>query len=100
MPLSHTAIWAAAGDPHPAFSDLGVELEVFPVLLSASRGLLTLHEADSHIPLQSSLWLKHAAIRVAEAAGYRINNAHGWTTIEPPLPSLRKDAYDCVSQRI
>ena len=76
---------AIAGAIPRSFTRLGIEQELLPALRRAATGDIGRPLADNEYILDCAVWQKHAIIRVAEAAGYRVTDKSGRARVVPQL---------------
>lgn len=70
--MTDADLLAIAGPIPRDFTQLGIDRELLPALRRAVAGDIGRPLADSEYMIPSAVWQKHAIIRVAEAAGYRV----------------------------
>ena len=75
--MTDAELLAIAGPIPRNFTQLGIERELLPALRWATTGDIGQPLADSEYILDCAVWQKHALIRVAEAAGYRVVDKSG-----------------------
>ena len=75
--MTDAELLAIAGEIPRSIPPRGVEQELLPALRRAATGDIDRPLADSEYMIHSAVWKKHALIRVAEAAGYRVVDKFG-----------------------
>lgn len=75
--MTDTELLAIAGPIPRDFTQFGIDRELLPALRRASVGDVSKTLADDEYLLDSAVWQKHAILRVAERAGYRVLNRYG-----------------------
>ena len=75
--MTDAELLAIAGEIPRSITPRGVEQELLPALRRAATGDIDRPLADSEYMIHSAVWKKHAVIRVAEAAGYRVTDKSG-----------------------
>ena len=83
--MTDTELLAIAGTIPSSFTQLGIEWELLPALRRAATGDIGRPLADSEYMIACAVWQKHAVLRVAEAAGYRVTEKSGRSRIVPQL---------------
>ena len=83
--MTDAELLAIAGPIPSSFTQFGIERELLPALRRAATGDIGGPLADSEYILDCAVWQKHALIRVAEAAGYRVTNKSGRARVVPQL---------------
>ena len=81
--MTDADLLAIAGPIPHSFTPLGIERELLPALRRAATGDIGGPLADSEYLLACAVWQKHAIIRVAERAGYRVTNKSGRSRVVP-----------------
>ena len=81
--MTDTELLAIAGEIPRSITPRGVEQELLPALRRAATGDIDRPLADSEYMIHSAVWKKHAIIRVAEAAGYRVTEKSGRARVVP-----------------
>ena len=81
--MTDAELLAIAGPIPSSFTQFGIERELLPALRRAATGDIGGPLADSEYILDCAVWQKHALIRVAEAAGYRVTNKSGRARVVP-----------------
>ena len=83
--MTDADLLAIAGPIPRSFTQLGIDRELLPALRRAATGDIGGPLADSEYLLPCAVWQKHAIIRVAEAAGYRVMGKSGRSRVVPQL---------------
>ena len=83
--MTDSALLAIAGPIPSSFTQLGIDRELLPALRRAATGDIGGPLEDGEYLLACAVWQKHAIIRVAEAAGYRVTNKSGRSRVVPQL---------------
>ena len=81
--MTDTEILAIVGPIYSSFTPRGVEEELLPAFRRAAAGDIGRPLADPEYMIYSAVWKKHAIIRVAEAAGYRVVERFGRSRVVP-----------------
>ena len=83
--MTDSELLAIAGAIPRDFTPLGIERELLPALRRAASGDIGGPLADHEYMIGSAVWQKHAIIRVAETAGYRVTDRYGRARVVPQL---------------
>ena len=83
--MTDAELLAIAGAIPREFTQRGIDRELLPALRRAATGDIGGPLADYEYLLACAVWQKHAIIRVAEAAGYRVTNKSGRSRVVPQL---------------
>ena len=83
--MTDAELLSIAGPIPREFTPLGIERELLPALRRAATGDIGGPLADYEYIIHCAVWQKHAIIRVAEAAGYRVTNKSGRSRVVPQL---------------
>ena len=83
--MTDAELLAIAGPIPDCITQRGIDEEVLPALRRAATGDLGGPLADCEYMIHSAVWKKHAVIRVAEAAGYRVVERFGRARVVPQL---------------
>lgn len=75
--MTDTELLAIAGPIPRDFTQWGIIRELLPALRRAAVGDIGRPLADHEYMIPCAVWQKHAIIRVAEAAGYRVIEKSG-----------------------
>lgn len=75
--MTDTDLLAIVGPIPRDFTPVGIIRELLPALRRAAIGDVSEQLADHEYMIASAVWQKHAILRVAEAAGYRVLNRFG-----------------------
>ena len=75
--MTDSDLLSIAGVIPSSFTRLGIEQELLPALRRAANGDIGRPLADCEYVIHCAVWQKHAVIRVAEAAGYRVMDRAG-----------------------
>ena len=81
--MTDAELLAIAGPVPDCITQRGIDEEVLPALRRAANGDIDEPLADSEYMIYSAVWKKHARIRVAEAAGYRVVERFGRSRVVP-----------------
>ena len=81
--MTDAELLAIAGTIPSCITQRGIEEEVLPALRRAATGDIDRPLADCEYMIHSAVWKKHAVIRVAEAAGYRVVERSGRSRVVP-----------------
>ena len=81
--MTDTELLAIAGPVPSSFTQFGIDRELLPALRRAATGDIGGPLEDGEYLLHCAVWQKHAIIRVAEAAGYRVMNKSGRSRVVP-----------------
>ena len=81
--MTDEALLAIAGPIPRDFTQLGIDRELLPALRWAVAGDIGKPLADHEYMIPCAVWQKHAVIRVAEAAGYRVIDKSGRARVVP-----------------
>ena len=81
--MTDAELLAIAGPIPSCITQRGIDEEVLPALRRAANGDIGGPLADCEYMIHSAVWKKHAIIRVAEAAGYRVTNKSGRARVVP-----------------
>ena len=81
--MTDTDLLSIAGPIPSSLTQLGIDRELLPALRRAAAGDIGGPLADSEYLLDCAVWQKHAILRVAEAAGYRVTNKAGRARVVP-----------------
>lgn len=83
--MTDADLLAIAGPIPRDFTQLGIDRELLPALRRAAVGDVSETLDDNEYLISSAVWQKHAILRVAEAAGYRVLNRYGRARVVPRL---------------
>ena len=83
--MTDADLLAIAGPIPHSFTQFGIDRELLPALRRAATGDIGRPLEDGEYLLDCAVWQKHAIIRVAEAAGYRVMNKSGRSRVVPQL---------------
>ena len=75
--MTDAELLTIAGPIPSSFTQLGIDRELLPALRRAATGDIGSPLADYEYMIHCAVWQKHAIIRAAEAAGYRVTNKSG-----------------------
>lgn len=75
--MTDTDLLAIVGPIPRDFTQVGIIRELLPALRRATTGNIGRPLADSEYLIPSAVWQKHAILRVAEVAGYRVLDKSG-----------------------
>lgn len=81
--MTDTELLEIAGPIPSDFTQLGIDRELLPALRRASVGDVSETLDDNEYIIYSAVWQKHAILRVAERAGYRVINKSGRARVVP-----------------
>ena len=81
--MTDETLLAIAGPIPSDFTQLGIDRELLPALRRASVGDVSETLDDNEYIIYSAVWQKHAILRVAERAGYRVINKSGRARVVP-----------------
>ena len=81
--MTDTEILEIVGPIYHSFTPRGIEEELLPAFRRAAAGDIDQPLADHEYVIYSAVWKKHAIIRVAEAAGYRVVEKSGRARVVP-----------------
>ena len=81
--MTDAELLAIAGPIPRSFTQRGIDEELLPAFRLAAAGDIDEPLADSEYMIHSAVWKKHAIIRVAEAAGYRVTDRYGRARVVP-----------------
>ena len=83
--MTDAELLALAGPIPREFTQRGIDRELLPALRRAAAGDIGGPLADYEYIIHCAVWQKHAIIRVAEAAGYRVVEKSGRSRVVPQL---------------
>lgn len=83
--MTDADLMAIAGPVPRSFTSVGIIRELLPALRRAATGDIGGPLADSEYMIPCAVWRKHAIIRVAEAAGYRVTDKSGRSRVVSQL---------------
>ena len=81
--MTDSELLSIVGPIPRSITQLGVERELLPALRRAAAGDIGGPLEDNEYLFDWAVWKKHAIIRVAEAAGFRVLNKYGRARVAP-----------------
>ena len=81
--MTDAELLSIAGPIPRSFTQFGIDRELLPALRRAATGDIGRPLEDGEYLLDCAVRKKHAIIRVAEAAGYRVANRYGRARVVP-----------------